>query len=367
MITYRVVATTLLINAALLLAACDTVEKPQQKAQPEVARPAKIVPVISTGISSLRTYPGTLEASQKAELAFRVGGQLLSLPAQPGLRVKKGDLLAQLDDADYRNTYNERKARYELAKIQHNQASKLIKQKLSSQLQFDQAVAELRSAEAALEQARDNLQYTRLVAPFDGMIARVDVENFQAIQAKMPIIQLHDERGLEVHFSVPESLISQLKRVEDPEIINSYCGTARISSHPDRPYKACHKEHESVPDPLTRNYAAVFSLEQTTNFALLPGMSVSIELDFTPLMPESERKWLLVPLEAVYEKDGKQWVWRVNDQMRAVATTVQVGHFEGEMLEIIQGLTKSDRVIAAGVSYVREGMLVKPFVKERGL
>ncbi len=90
---------------------------------------------------------------------------------------------------------------FDLAKIQHDQARKLLKKKLSSQLQYDQAAAELKSARAALDHARDNLQYTRLVAPFDGIVARVDAENYQAIQAKVPIIQLQDDERLDIRFS----------------------------------------------------------------------------------------------------------------------------------------------------------------------
>nr|MDJ0807944.1 efflux RND transporter periplasmic adaptor subunit [Gammaproteobacteria bacterium] len=234
---------------AILLTACYQTETDTTKAKLEQIRPAKIVPVVSTDVSLLRTYPGTLEASEQAELAFRVGGQLIDLPAQAGLRVKQGDLLARLDEAEYRNTLEERLARYDLAETEFDQASKLLKKKLTSQLQYDKTKAELKSARAALDQASDNLQYTSLVAPFDGIVARVDVENFQAIQAKVPIIQLQNDESLDVRFSVPESMISQMKRIDDPEVIEGICSVTSFASQPNKSYKACYKEHESLPDP----------------------------------------------------------------------------------------------------------------------
>lgn len=363
----RILATSTLLVAALVLNACDKTETEAADSRAERARPAKIVPVLSDGISVLRTFPGTLEATEKAELAFRVGGQLIDLPAQAGIEVKKGDLLARLDESDYRNTMEERQARFDLAKIQHDQASKLLQKKLSSQLQFDQTAAELKSAHAALEQARDNLQYTRLLAPFDGIVARVDVENYQAIQAKTAIIQLQVDDQLDIRFSVPESLISQLKLVDDPSIIENVCGLVHFSTHPDKTYSACHKEHESVPDALTRNYSAVFTLEKITDFAILPGMSASIELNFSAFLPDDAKNELLVPVEAVFQKDGKKWVWRVDAEMRTRLVPVEVGRFHEGMIEITAGLDPDSRVIAAGVSYIREGMLVRPIVKERGL
>lgn len=365
--TYKILASTLIVSTGLFLNACDMAVPEATEPAIEQARPAKIVPVLSAGVSALRTYPGTLEAFQKAELAFRVEGQLVERPAKPGLRVKKGDELARLDDAVYRNTVDEREARYGLAKIQYDQASKLLKQKLTSQLKQDQASAEMKSAKAALDQARDNLAYTRLLAPFDGVVARINVDNHQAIKAKEPIIQLQNDTLLDVHFSVPETLINQLKKVQDPNVLDEYCGRVHFSKHPAKSYSACHKEHESVPDLLTRNYAAVFTMDEVPEFAVLPGMTVTIALDFSVLLPDGQANGLLLPLEAVFEKDGQKWVWRVDGEMRAHQVQVQVGRFEGQMLEITDGLSPDDQVIAAGVSYIRENMLVKALIKERGL
>ncbi len=163
------------LTAAVVLSACDKSEIATMEAQNERARPAKIVSVLSDGISVLRTFPGMLEATKKADLAFRVGGQLIELPAQAGLQVNKGGLLARLDESEFQNTLEERQARFDLASIQHDQASKLLEKKLTSKLQYDQTKAELKSARAALEQARDNLENTRMQAQIDGNVARVDV------------------------------------------------------------------------------------------------------------------------------------------------------------------------------------------------
>lgn len=367
MFPFRFSLTSSLLITTLLFAATGCERTETTETQSEIARPAKIVPVLPASISVLRTYPGTLEASKKAELAFRVGGQLSDLPVQAGDWVKKGDLLARLDEAVYQNTVDERQARFELAKIQHEQASKMVKKNLTSQLQYDQAATELKLATAALERARDDLEYTRLLAPFEGVVARVDIENHQAIQAKTPIIKLQDDSMLDIRFSVPESLISHLKQSEHHTSVQGFCGAVHFASHEEKTYRACHRKHESVPDPVTRNYSAVFSLEKIKDFAALPGMTATIELDFSTFLLEDAARGLLIPLEAVFEQDGSQWVWVVDADSRARKTRVDVGVFEGGMLEISAGLTANDKVIAAGVSHIRESMLVAPIVKERGL
>lgn len=358
---------TPILLSSLLLCACDNTEQLAEQTLPEQARPAKIMPVLVDGVEVLRNFPGTLEAASRVELSFRVGGQLSQLPAKAGLEFKKGELLAALDEDEYKNTVNQHKARYDLALIQYDQAKKLLKQKLASQIQFDQAEAELKSAKASLDQAKDNLKYTHLRAPFDGAVARVDIKNFQTVQAKSPIIRFQDVNLMDIRFSIPESLITQFRQIEDPKEVEGICGSISFSSHPGQRYKACHKEHESLPDDLTRNYAAVFSLDERPDFSILPGMSVLIELDFSSFLPKDREIRLLVPVEAVFEKNNKRWVWRVDNESRARKTAVETGVIKNGQLEVTQGVKPADRVITAGVSYVREGMLVKPLVKERGL
>ena len=304
---------------------------------------------------------------KKADLAFRVQGQLVELPVKPGRRVKKGDLLARLDDAVYRNVLAEREAQFALVQIRYDQATKLRQKELASQLELDQSRAELEVARALLAAARDKVTYTRLTAPFDGMVARVDPENYQTVKAQTPVIQVQDNDQLEVRFSVPESLVSQLIKVVDPSVLENYCGVVRFASRPGESFRACHKEFESIPDPLTRNYAVVFSLEPLDSFAVFPGMTVSIELDFSQFLSAEARSGLLVPVEAVFEDAGKAWVWQVDGEMQARRTAVVAGRFADGRIQIEDGLSPGDLIIAAGVSYVREGMLVKPFVKERGL
>lgn len=351
----------------LSLAACGEQTTEVGSAAPVAARPAKIVTLTANDAGLKRSYPGTLEASEHAELAFRVGGQLIELPALAGKRVAAGDLLARLDPKDYRNTLAERQARFDLARTELAQRRELLDKKLSSQLDYDQANAEFKSAQAALEQARDNLRYSELKAPFDGIIARVDIDNFQPVQAQLPVIRIRSIDRMDIRFSVPETMIARLKRVEDPSVIDAFCGQVRFETHPDRRFRACHREHESVPDPLTRNYAAAFTLDKISAFAVLPGMTASIELDFSEFLADGVDRTVFAPVEAVFSEDGKNWLWRVDDGMTARRHAVELGRIEGDRVEIVSDIAADSRVIAAGVSYVREGMLVKPMVKQRGL
>ena len=367
MIAFPSSRTALLLSFALLTAGCSSSDSDSDAPAPELARPAKIHTLDTEQVTLLRSYPATLEASRKSNLAFRVSGQLRELPARSGAQVKKGDLLARLDNSDYQNALDARSAAHKLAKVQYDQAKKLKASNLASQLQLDQATASLNAAKANLTQANDNFRYTRLTAPFDGVIAKVSIDNYQAVQTGVPVMQLQASQQLDVSFSVPESLISQMSRITNPDVLSAICGEVFFSTHPGDGYRACYKEHEMVPDPLTRNYKVLFDVDTPEAFSALPGMSANIVLDFSGFMAGDLEPILVAPVESVHEYEGGSWVWRINDQMRAERVQVKLGTLGDHGFEIVEGLAQGDKLVAAGLSHVRDNMLLKPLIKERGL
>lgn len=355
------------LSVGLLLTGCleQTDSSDAQTEQKVPARPAKIVAAVSSQQEARREFPATIEASKHSNLAFRVSGQLQKLPVQAGDQVKKGQMLAQLDQADYRNALADRQARYDLAKTQFDQIKALIAKKYASKTRLDEARAGLKAASAALSSARDNLSYTTLKAPFDGVVARVDVDNFQPVQAQSTVIRLQDAGGeLEVQFSVPESLVS---RWNTQAKISSLCGMVRLDSLPGQGFKACYKKHDSVPDNVTRTYRVVFAMPNKEGLPILPGMSVNLDLNLDGfLRHQPDQNLVSLPLEAVFDRSGRQYVWQVNDQMQAVLKEVTPVRVVGSQI-LLEGLEAGEQIIAAGVDFVQAGQSVYPLKKERGL
>lgn len=348
--------------SSLVLFACS--EEPRPESNTNLIRPAKIALAQAAGESAHRIFPGTVESAMQSELAFRVGGQLEQLPAMPGMEFKKGDLLAALDDADYRNALKDRSARHTLAKSQYEKIIQLRENNHVSPTQVDEAEANLKAAQAALSVAQDNLRHTRLLAPFDGVIANLRTENHQVVNPHETILQLRADDQLDVRFSIPESLIGKLKRIDDPSNI---CVQVRFNAFPAKQYPACFKEFESSPDRLTRTYSVVHRLPTITDFTALPGMAVAVEVDLSELLRESFSKGVLVPLPAVFEEGGKAFVWRVTENGEVLKQAVDVSGILGEKILVLSGLQENDAVVSVGVSYIHEGMRVRPMAKERGL
>ena len=351
-----------LLIPTLLIAACSSEQTDEPQAAP--IRPAKIVKAFSESRSAKRSYPGVVEASVKSDLAFRVGGQLQVLNANPGMNFKQGDVLAQLDSAEYENILADRRAKFALARSQYGKIKELFDKQYVSPSEVDLAEADLKAAEAALSSAEDNVRYTSLRAPFDGVVAFVSAENHQSVGANESIIQFQNTDSLDIRYSVPESLMGAVKPVEDPSQI---CAQVRFNAHPQETYKACFKEFESIPDQFTRSYSVVHTMPKISAFQVLPGMAVTVEIDLTDMLLETLSGGAFVPIEAVYEKAGQTFVWKVREDFTVTATPVSVGPVRDGFLFISAGIADQDLVVAAGVSYLQEGQKVKPLTKERGL
>ena len=162
----------------VLLTACS---KPEPPPLPEVARPAKLFTVVGPNEMMMRSFPGEVQASDEANMAFRVSGKLVEFPANRGIQVQQGDLLARLDPSDYQATVNQTRAQYDLAVAQFKRAAELIDRQLVSQSEYEQREALMKVRKSNLTQAQNNLDYTRLIAPFDGVVARRMAENFENV------------------------------------------------------------------------------------------------------------------------------------------------------------------------------------------
>lgn len=348
---------------ALLLGGCEPA--PTAQPDPDRSRPASLYTVPAPGHALQRQFPATVEAWRSATLAFRVPGTLEALPAQPGMMVTAGDLLARLDATDYQRVLAEREARHELAEIRYRQLDSLLSRNYTSEVSLEEARAELKAARAALDIARDNLRYTRLEAPFSGTVSRLYTENFQQLQAQQPVLLLQDESRLDIRFGVPESIISRLRPDLEPN--GDICGQVRFTAHPEHQFTACYAEHESVSDALTRTYAVTFRMPRPQAFPTHSGMSVELQVDLAPLLIAPMDDGIPVPVSAVFMRDGRHWVWRLDEQSRARRLAVQPRRIRGQQMLIEAALQPGDRLVAAGVSQVREGMPLHPIEQERGL
>ena len=275
----------------LPVAACKESAPPER---PEVARPAKIFTVQEPGANYVRSFPGEVKATDEAQLAFRVPGELVELPATRGKKIKQGDLLARLDPADYQAALSSAQARYDLALAQFNRAAELIERQLIAQADYEKREALMKVRRASLDQARNNLEYTSIYAPFDGVVATQLVENFESVAAGQVVLVLQTGDMVDIIIDVPEAIVARIERKfgEDAAPLPQ---DVVFDSASSEVYKAWYKEHEAQADPATLTYKVTLSMPATDDVNILPGINASVITDLAQLF-ESNTSGHLVPI-----------------------------------------------------------------------
>jgi RND family efflux transporter MFP subunit len=352
----------------ILIGACSKSEPPPR---PEVARPAKLYTVEGPDAFMLRSFPGEVEASDTADMAFRVNGRITEFPAARGMEVKKGDILAQLDPADYQAIVNQAQAQYDLAVAQFDRAAELIDRQLIAQAEYDERLALRQVRQSNLTTAKNNLRYTRLEAPFDGVVARRDAENFENVQAGQVVLVLQTQTMVDISVAVPENIISRLER----QPVNDRKGEVKVRfGARDEEFTAYYKEHESDADSATLTFKVTFSMPAPEGMNVLPGMSATVIADLSSLYRSIASELTMIPIEAVYSAETEpldseeRHVWVVDPEtMRATDRRVRVGQLTGNRIAILKGLEPGELIVAAGVNTVTEGMLLRRMQRERGL
>ena len=197
-----------------------------------IVRPAVVIEVTAERPIEVRTFPGTLHPARSSQLAFRVGGPLIHLPVEEGELVAAGSLLAEIDPRDFELAVAELSARLdaaratqELAVLHHRRQAQLVGRGHASRAILDEAIAdrdrtaaETASLTQQLETARAALDDTRLIAPFDGRVARLHVEQHDYVSARQPAIILHDISAADFIVDLPERMISRLRYLQSIEV-----------------------------------------------------------------------------------------------------------------------------------------------------
>ncbi len=221
--------------------------------------------------------------------------------------------------------------------------------------------AEIKSLAAALDAAKLQLSYTQLRAPFDGVISRRYVDNFQEVRAKEPIASLDDITSIEVLVDVPELVVARLKKGGSGRIV------AEFPAAPGRHYQLKVKEFATRADPKTQTYQVVLEMPQPEDIRVLPGMTATVT--GTTSAEETNQEMLVVPAIAVTaDASGKPCVWIVDKEtMKVQPRAVKTGDLTGtESIVIVEGLKPGETIAVSGVSRLREGMQVSDLSKMEG-
>jgi membrane fusion protein, multidrug efflux system len=348
----------LCLMAAFAVAGCNS---PEPETPIEQSRPVKLAKAV-TQVPMIRFEgSGRVEANKRVELSFERGDLLKEMLVKPGDEVETGTVIARVEDKNLLIDLIAARGRAHETLLQLERSTRLLERAAIAQVDVDRARSAHDVANSDLLRIEEAILNSSITAPFSGRVAAVLVDLFQMVQAKQPVVVIHDLSSLKVRINVPETFILRVGRTSSGSI------TARFDQFPDMQLPVTLEEYSTEAQPDTLTYPALFSLVPPPHVPILPGMSVTLEIAVP--QHENTQKGAWVPPSAVFSDDANQsFVWKVNaETMRAEKVPTTVGDTRGGLIQVLEGLKEGDQVAIAGVHLIREGELLKPYASQGAL
>lgn len=295
---------------------------------------------------SLRAV-GTVVAARGVMVAAEVPGLVKRLAFESGQRVRRGDVLVELDSAIERAQLSSAKANLELAEVNLRRTKALAEQRINAPAELDAAEAQAKQARAQVDNIAAQIAKKTIRAPFDGKLGIREVELGQIVSPGTPLVRLQDLDRVYVDFYLPQR---DLERLEDGQAVRIY-----TDAKPGRQWTGAVDTIEPTVDVSTRNVRvrAVFANEDGT---LRPGLFAEVRVDLPAGAPV-----LVVPATAVNYAPYGNSVFVVKDVEEARVADqvfVELGERRGDYVAITRGLAKGQDVVTAGGFKLNDGMSV---------
>ncbi|MCW8127120.1 efflux RND transporter periplasmic adaptor subunit [Microbulbifer halophilus] len=342
-----------LLAAVALIAGCSEPGADQQQQQ-ERQWPVKVARVSSADGISQRRFAGRVTAVQTVDLSFQVGGKLDQLKFREGEVIPEGRLVAALDDRDFRRRVKEARVNLQLLEKTLERQRSLAERNVISRQQLDETQTNYDLAQVTLENAEQDLAYTRLSVPFDALVTRQLVENYTNVQAGQGVVRLQNVSEVRIQISVPEKLLAKVHR----EWVKSI--TASFEFLPGREFPLEYREHQAEADSVTQTYIVELGMPCPEGVQILPGMTARVNLEL-----DDSRRDTWIPLAAVQTSaDGSPFVWQINEDHSVSRLPVTLGRTDGEQVLVSAGVEPAMNLVAAGGQHLYEGARVRNYTQQ---
>ncbi|WP_249331684.1 efflux RND transporter periplasmic adaptor subunit [Pseudoalteromonas rubra] len=341
----------LVVAMTTYLSACSEQQTTADKA-PQL-RPVRTIELSVNNFGPLQEFPAVVDAASTADLSFKVSGELTHLNVKQGQEVNKGDVIAKLDDTDYKLAVEEAQASFEKAEADFERGKQLIVTGTISQSDYDLLKSQFASAKTKLANARNNLEYTQLKASFSGIVARTHVEQFEEVQAKQVVATLQDIEHINLKVNVPESLMIHVSKDTPKQVF------AEFAAIEGKRFELEFVEVSTQADEVTKTYEVTLGMLPPPGYNILPGMTAKVMAS----APSEARSRLYLPLSTVLKDEQGHYVWTVSSlgegKGKISKTPVQIGEVSSLGFPVISGVTAGAHVVTAGMSKVTDQQVVK--------
>ncbi len=336
----------------VLAAACGgDEERPGAQAQmrgrggPNAITPVAVSAVERGEIARSVSVSGVVEPIRSVGVNAQVPGALLSVNVEEGSVVRRGQVLAQIDDRELRAQALSAEAQLQVARSAYERAEQLRDRKVITLPEYERDRAAHAAAQASVDQLRTRLGYTTVNAPVSGVVTAKLVEAGDVVGNQTRLFEIADISTMVVRVGVSELDVVELRVGDEAEImLDAYPGRA-LAGHIRRVFPAA--------NPDTRLVPVEVAFDEASARVARPGFLARVTFRLS-----AREGVLLVPASALVGGQGSQSVFVVENE-RAIRRTVETGLTSSGRVEIVSGLDGGEMVVTAGSNMLRDGAAVR--------
>lgn len=335
----------LLLSFSTLLFSCKKEDKgPEQKMVVNITQAARI------SNDTQKEFSFIAKPFRSSELSFRVGGPIDRLETYAGNYYQRGSIIAEIDPRDFHIRKEQTEAAYNQAKAEFERTQVLYEKNNLSASVYEKAKAEYTTAKAAYNTAINELDDTRLAAPFNGYVGEVYMEKYQDVKATQPVLSLIDIDQLKIEVYVTQDIALEAKKLQSVYV--------HFDALPDKVFEAGIVE---VSKATTRNNLSYLltALLPNKDRQLLAGMSGKVFFDVSG---DTKQSGVSIPLTALSHRPTEgDYVWIVDRENEKVShRKVTIGDLlpEGKVA-VTSGLSENEHVAISGLRFLSDNMPVE--------
>lgn len=311
-------------------------------------------PAVAVDAITLKSQPfaekiealGTLKAKESVDITSIVTEIITRIHFEDGQRVRKGDMLVEMDSNEEKALRLEELSRVSDARRQVKRLESLVKQNTASQSALDEQKLALQTAQARMEAIEQQIKHRTITAPFDGVVGLRNISVGALSQPGVLITTVDDDSVMKLDFSIPETYFSYIRPGQTI--------TAKTRAWPDQAFVGEVSSVDSRVNPSTRAIQVRALLPNNEN-KLRPGMLMRVDLEKSP------RETLLIPEEALITRADQHLVWvaaSAQSPSKVIPTPVIVGERIKGFVEIVDGLSEGQILVTRGTLKLRPGSMV---------
>ncbi len=321
-------------------------EEQKSAAKPPEQPPINVVvhPLVPSIISDRINLPGVIEPWLHLNLLSKLNGTIEEVLVSEGDHVKQGDIIARIEDADYRIALEMAESSYTLAQSEYKRDVSMFDKGIVSSAELESRKSRLQTTKSDVEQRTLQLSRCKILSPMDGVITKLSAKTGLLLNVADPVAEIVQIDKLKAVIGIPETDVARVSELETIDLTIKALDNLQIKG----------KKHflSPTPDSSARVYNLELKLENPTG-KILPGMFVR-----AAIIKQQITDAMVVPLYSVISRNEHHFVYIAENGM-AVKKAVQLGYLEGWKVYIKEGLHPGDLVLVEGQRGVEDAQRIK--------